>query len=101
MAISIISFFNSRVGILEYIFLMSKEHSLVFSDILMFCRSSIKLIVLCMLKVFGSLHLLFKMFLYSFANLYIGAFWKLTVGLMGLPVLCNFIKALICGGFGF
>jgi hypothetical protein len=38
---------------------------------------------------------------YNLANLYIGAFWKLTMGLIGLPVLCNLINDLICGGFGF
>jgi hypothetical protein len=53
------------VGILEYIFLISKEHNLVFSDVTMFCRSSVKLMVLNILNEFGSVHLLFKMLLYN------------------------------------
>jgi hypothetical protein len=38
--------------------------------------------VLNILNELGSIHLLFRMFVYNFANLYIGAFWKLTMGLM-------------------
>jgi hypothetical protein len=54
-----------------------------------------------MLNALGSCMIIFTGLARYVANLYPGLFLQLTIGLMGLPSLCNFMVPSMCGASGF
>jgi hypothetical protein len=84
---------------LMYMFSISNENILV-SILLM--SMVFRPVIRCReLYVYGRCRQLHNVFVKCFVNLYVGAFFQLIIGLMGVFGLCNLIVAWRLGGAGF
>jgi hypothetical protein len=98
---ALVMFMVSSIGILTYKSLMSKVISWYLSFIVMFFRSCARFVEFFTLYWYCSCIYDFSVFEMNLASLYVGAFILLTTGLIGVPILCNFIWAFSVGAWGF
>jgi hypothetical protein len=88
------------VGMFVYILVISKNASLKVWSYGISCRSFISCIEFFTLKQYGRGIYVCNFLISAFAALYAGAFFQLTIGLMGASVLCILISPLILGAVG-
>jgi hypothetical protein len=84
-----------------YMFVISKDHNFMFLCTLMSLRLCISFSVLCVLNALGNCNILFSSFARYVATLFHGLIVQLTIGLISLFSLRNFIFNCIRGALVF